>query len=107
MVEGICAYVPQVSCFELGMICYSPGSRLRGSEMPPSKVPYFLPMTEVLLTACDLENILFSLPFDEERYQKTLEVLSVSQESSGYLSTLSRSVPWSAIWRFWKVGDSS
>lgn len=105
--EGICAYVPQVSCFELGMICYSPGSRLRGSEMPPSKVPYFLPMTEVLLTACDLENILFSLPFDEERYQKTLEVLSVSQESSGYLSTLSRSVPWSAIWRFWKVGDSS
>ena len=54
----------------------TPVSRPHGSEMLLSKVPYFLLEVEELLTTCDLENILFNLPLDEERYQKTLQVSS-------------------------------
>lgn len=45
--------------------------RQHGSGMHPSKVSVRCPPERKLKL---VENILFELPYDEERYQKTLEV---------------------------------
>jgi len=76
IVEGICAYVPQVNIFSrVSLTPLSHFNRPLGLGMRLSKViwtqrvkPFNL--DHIFLT----DNILFNLPFDEERYQKTLEV---------------------------------
>ncbi|KAF8888647.1 P-loop containing nucleoside triphosphate hydrolase protein [Infundibulicybe gibba] len=60
IVPGICAYVPQVAWLR--------NASIKG-------IIYFLDIDPALLTW--LENILFNLPLDEERYQRTLEVCAL------------------------------
>jgi hypothetical protein len=76
IVEGICAYVPQVHILARASLTpLSSFNRLHGLGMRLSKVisthwPKSFNLNQILLT----DNILFNLPFDEERYQRTLEV---------------------------------
>jgi hypothetical protein len=50
--------------------------RLLGCGMHPSRVRLCLSRNAAtrLMMACAADNILFSLPYDEERYKLTLEV---------------------------------
>ena len=93
----LCLRTPSESPNSWEFLILTPGSRLHGSETLLLKVSHFQLVVEQLLTTRDLENILFNLPLDEERYQKTLQVLSSSQESYNYPLTPFRSVPWSPI----------
>jgi hypothetical protein len=55
--------------------------RVRGCGMPRSKVrPYSGPLLVNADGLCCIENILFNLPYVEERYRKTLEVCALDND---------------------------
>lgn len=53
----------------------------------------YVPQTAWLQNASIRDNILFNLPFDEERYQKTLEVGEQSLHSSFTMAELASASP--------------
>lgn len=75
VVQGICAYVPQV---RLPLITWQNNTHFVRERAPG----FAMPQSEVSTVQGDLsmpnalrsDNILFDLPYVEERYQKTLEV---------------------------------
>lgn len=78
VVQGVCAFVPQVRLPHVGWLdsTHFVDQRAPGFAMLPSEVSA-VPVLQVPLLlphALRLDNILFDLPFIEERYQKTLEV---------------------------------
>ena len=79
IVEGVCAYVPQVRfvffplVWERVLIC---DDRRLGFVMHRSEVRRNNNIQWLLNTYADLlsDNILFNLPYDKDRYERTLEV---------------------------------
>jgi hypothetical protein len=76
IVEGICAYVPQVKkpCLNTRVLLLSRFDRPLGLGMRLSKVTTVTDPNLHILIYVRTDNILFNLPLDEERYRKTLEV---------------------------------
>lgn len=76
IISGVCAYVPQVFVWlediwiDLSLII---DFRLRGFGMRQSKV-VLSSIRRMKNSLWILDNILFNLPYDEDRYLKTLEV---------------------------------
>ncbi len=80
VIDGVCAYVPQVnsSPFSPAIMFTSVFFRAHGCATLRSKVrALYLPPLVNAEDLCCIENILFNLPYVEERYRRTLEVCAL------------------------------
>ena len=78
IVQGVCAYVPQVRSLHVGCgTTLTPSTKERlASQRFDQRSAQHCSLRVIFLNAFLSDNILFDLPFIEERYQKTLEVES-------------------------------
>lgn len=110
VLKGVCAYVPQVRfcnwIYDTSWtIITGQAAWLRNASIKGRHNQY---RSYHKVLEHPLDNILFSLPYDEERYQKTLEVSSLAvfltySSSNTSFFEFSRCVRWEATWRFWRV----
>ena len=79
VIDGVCAYVPQVSlsCFlcRWGSHLSFQSAWLRNASIKGKTLSWALLVNADNL--CCIENILFNLPYVEERYRRTLEVCAL------------------------------
>lgn len=82
VIDGVCAYVPQVGISFHSLLPWlythpysSQSAWLRNASI---KGDLLVPVTHLsILTADVVENILFNLPYVEDRYRRTLEVCAL------------------------------
>ena len=105
IVQGCCAYVPQVIWVAVFWLTFTDTLQHKAAWLRNASIKGIyswcsaLPSSLIILSCT--ENILFNLPYDEERYQKTLEALPFNPiHACPFWHLYPRFALLWAIWRF-------